>query len=217
MQLSRTEFYQAYNKGTLRLAFVGMSNIGKSYTAKRLAKSHDFTLIEVDRLIWERLDQGSMRDFAKWQGHPYTDGYQERETKSLAMETEATRQALGLNLVGNTLLDTTGSVIYVEPDVLETLTDDWIIVHIKAEDGDLERLRQEYFQTPKPLIWHGHYKRDPDQSEKDSILASYPKLLNARKKRYEDLADVSLTSRFVLQSTTTPDRIFDEIRAQLKR
>ncbi|MGB0908121.1 MAG: hypothetical protein ACPGVT_11555 [Maricaulaceae bacterium] len=215
MRLSRSDFDAAYAGGTLRLAFVGMSNIGKSFTATRLAKSHDFDLIEVDRIIWESLGQGSMADFAAWQGQPYTDNYGPRETQSIAMETDATRKALGLPQTDNALLDTTGSVIYTDEDVLEALKERWLIVHIIAEEKDLERLKSDYFALPKPLIWHGHYAQQDGMTPEESILACYPKLLESRGQAYRDLADVGLPSSFVLDPQTTMDAVMELIAKQL--
>ena len=96
MQLTRADFEKRYAENTLRIAFVGMSNIGKSYTGSRLSKALDFDLIQVDELIWEALGQGSMADFAAWQGQPYSEGYAEREAKSIALESEATAKALNM-------------------------------------------------------------------------------------------------------------------------
>ena len=70
MKLSSTEFETRYGENRLKIAFVGMSNIGKSYTAARLSKTHNFQLVEIDKLIWNELGQDSMTDFAKWQGQP---------------------------------------------------------------------------------------------------------------------------------------------------
>ena len=109
MQLSRAEFERRYAENRLQIALVGMSNIGKSYTAIRLAKAFNFNLIEVDKLIWESLGQGSMADFAAWQGQPYSEGYAEREAKSIVLESDATAKAIA-SPKGNAILDTTGSV-----------------------------------------------------------------------------------------------------------
>ena len=70
MKLTKAEFAERYAKGTLKIAFIGMSNIGKSYTALRLATRYEFNLIEVDKIIWENLGHDSMEAFAQWQGHP---------------------------------------------------------------------------------------------------------------------------------------------------
>lgn len=211
MQLSRTEFDRRYDNGALKIAFIGMSNIGKSYTASRLSKSHDFTLIEVDKLIWEMLGEQSMADFARWQGQPYSDGYSEREAKSIALETDATRKALR-EQGGNQLLDTTGSVIYISDDVLDTLRQNWVIVHIAAESHDLDRLQSDYFALPKPLVWRGKFIRDEKLSPDDNIRQCYPDLLASRKSAYEALADVTLTASFILDPENAMDDIFGAIR-----
>ncbi|WP_371395511.1 shikimate kinase [Fretibacter rubidus] len=214
MQLTRAEFDEHYAAGKLKIAFIGMSNIGKSYTASRLSKSHDFQLVEVDQLIWEELGEQSMADFARWQGQPYSSGYREREAKSIALETKATRKALS-QTDGNQLLDTTGSVIYVEDDVLRSLKNQWLIVHIKAEDRDMARLKSDYFNQPKPLVWRDKFIRDTSMSEQDNIRACYDGLLQSRKAAYAALADITLTSSFILDADTSMDAIFDAMRAPL--
>ena len=214
MQLTRAQFDQRYRSGDLNIAFIGMSNIGKSYTASRLSKSHDFKLTEVDKLIWEELGEQSMADFARWQGQPYSEGYAEREAKSIALETHATRKALA-TADGNQLLDTTGSVIYIDDDVLRALKDQWLIVHIKAEARDIDRLKTDYFDLPKPLIWRDKFVRDTSLSEQDNIRACYDGLLQSRKTAYAALADVTLTSSFILDADKSMDVIFDAIRAPL--
>ena len=136
MELTRAEFDARYAAGTLKVAFIGMSNIGKSYTAMRLATKYNFSLIEVDKIIWENLGHDSMDAFAKWQGHPYTDGYAEREKHSIALETNATRKALKTGK-RNPIIDTTGSVIYTHDDVLKTLQKDFYVVYIEAMEEHL--------------------------------------------------------------------------------
>ncbi len=214
MRLTKAEFNARYAAGKLHIAFIGMSNIGKSYTATRLSKTHNFQLVEVDRLIREELGKGSMADFAAWQGQPYTDGYDDREALSIKLETNATRKAIA-RAMGNTLLDTTGSVIYVDSDVTEKLKRDFLIVHIAAGPEDLERLKEDYFALPKPLVWRGYYKKMDGKTKEDSILDCYPSLLNSRKTAYENLADISLSSSFVLDKITSMEIIFSAIRNQL--
>lgn len=226
MHITRAEFDEKYSKGTLRLAFIGMSNIGKSFTAARLAKSHNFDLIELDRLIWEKLEHGSMADFAAWQGQPYTDGYAAREAVSIELESKAMEKAMSDALkpmppgaeapaANNPLLDTTGSVIYIAPAQLSQLKEDFLILHIAAETRDLDRLKSDYFAHPKPLVWREHYSLKDGMSPEDSVLACYADLLASRKKAYEALADVTLQSRFVLDADITPDMIFSKIRSAL--
>jgi len=211
MQLSRSEFDRLYAENELRIAFIGMSNIGKSFTGSRLSKAYEFELIQVDQLIWENLGHDSMEDFAAWQGQPYSDGYSEREAQSIALESDATAKALGMP-VGNAILDTTGSVIYTKSIVQEKLLTNWYIVHISASSRDVERLKIRYFEHPKPLIWNGHYVRNPEQTADEAILSSYPDLLASRAKNYAALADTTIASDVILDPKNSIADIFEALK-----
>ena len=211
MKLTRTEFDAKYAAGTLKVAFIGMSNIGKSYTAMRLATKYDFSLIEVDKIIWENLGHDSMDAFAEWQGHPYTEGYAEREKYSIALESEATRKALKTE-ARNPIIDTTGSVIYTDEDVLKALRQDYYVVYIEAMDEHVERLKVQYFKQPKPLIWAGHYQKLEGKSEAESILECYTKLLVSRGNAYSSHADATLPSTMILNPDVSIVDIFQTIK-----
>lgn len=211
MQLTHAEFERRFADKSLRIALVGMSNIGKSYTGMRLATRFDFELIEVDKLIWEALGQGSMADFAAWQGQPYSEGYAEREAKSISMESEATAKAISL-ASGNAILDTTGSVIYTDKSVQERLLSNWYIIHISASSEAVERLKIQYFEHPKPLIWNGHYMRKASQTQDEAILTSYPKLLAARAAAYAAMADKTIGSEIILDPAQTIEDIFEALK-----
>ncbi len=214
MRLSRQDFEGKYEAGQLKLAFIGMSNIGKSYTAMRLATHYDFSLIEVDKIIWENLGHDSMDAFAQWQGHPYTEGYSEREKHSIALETKATQKALETDKP-NPAIDTTGSVIYTDEKVLDKLRKSYYVVYIKAMEDHIERLKVQYFKQPKPLIWAGHYKKMDGKTKTESILECYPKLLTSRGKLYSELADVTLPSTMILNSDITIKDIFETLKPTL--
>ncbi len=204
MKLSAKQFRTHHADKTLKIAFVGMSNIGKSHTAKRLASHFKYKLIEVDKLIWERLGHDSMEDFADWQGHPYEEGYAEREALSIEMENHATEQAVTKSK-GATILDTTGSIIYVAPALRRKIKENFYVVHIKAEMSDLERLKWDYFDNPKPLIWGNQYRPKPNLSDRENIFECYPKLLMSRAKEYASMADATVLSRVVLEPDVNED------------
>lgn len=197
MKLTRSQFERLYADGQLKLALIGMSNIGKSYSGMRLATHYDFTLIEVDRLIWDALGETDMDAFAAWQGQPYSDGYDDRERQSIALESKATRKSLTTE-ARNPLLDTTGSVIYTDDDVLDDLRRNWFTVYIEAAPEHLERLKEQYFAQPKPLAWNGHYRKRNGMDETESLLASYPELLTSRHEAYAQLADHRISSLDIL-------------------
>ncbi len=211
MQLTRAEFERRYAENCLQIAFVGMSNIGKSYTGMRLAEAFDFNLIEVDKIIWESLDQGSMADFAAWQGQPYSEGYADRESESIALESDATAKAIAFPK-GNAILDTTGSVIYTDKSVQKKLISYWYIVHISASVGAVEMLREQYFKHPKPLIWNNHYHCKSGQLPDEAILECYPKLLASRAKAYMALADTTIDSDVILDRSSKIEDIYEALK-----
>ena len=211
MELSRDQFEQRYAEGKLQIALVGMSNIGKSYTGMRIATQYDFQLIEVDKLIWEALGQSSMADFAAWQGQPYSEGYADREIKSIALESDATAKAISATS-GNAILDTTGSVIYTNKKVQEKLISDWYVVHISASTDALELLKAQYFKHPKPLIWNGYYNRKAGQTPDEAIMDCYPGLLKSRAEAYSKLADVMIESDLILDPEISVETIFDALK-----
>ena len=211
MELSRAEFDRRYADDELRIALIGMSNIGKSYTGMRLATAFDFKLIEVDKLIRETLGHDDMDAFAAWQGQPYSDGYEAREAESRALESVATQKALDQKS-GNAILDTTGSVIYTDKQVQENLAKDWFIIHISASSDAVERLKTQYFKQPKPLMWNGHYQRKSGQDPDEAILESYPNLLASRAKDYKALADSTIASDVILDPSLTIQDIFERLK-----
>ena len=152
-----------------------------------------------------------MDAFAEWQGHPYTDGYAEREKHSIALETEATRKALKTD-GHNPMIDTTGSVIYTDEDVLKYLRQNYYIVYIEAMEDHLERLKVQYFKHPKPLVWAGHYEKLEGKTKIESILECYPKLLTSRGKAYAQQADATVSSTMILNPDVKIENIFEALK-----
>lgn len=207
MKLTRDDFLERYEKGNLNIALVGMSNIGKSYTAKRLAENYNFNLIEIDKLIQLDMGHKSLVDFAEWQGQPFSKGYAEREGRSIQLETLATKKAI-LSKKNNTLIDTTGSVIYIDNTVLKKLTENFFIVYIQVHNDHLKNLTSQYLSNPKPLIWKNFYRKIPGKTHIESLMLCYPELLNARKKEYEKISDKIISSAKVLNRITSIDDIY---------
>ncbi len=213
MKLSPDEFDLRFNAERLCLAFIGMSNIGKSYTAQRLRKSHGFGLYEVDEAIQHKLGLASMQESADWMGFPYASNYPAREAEYLACESELTAEAFNSKYAAkNMIIDTTGSVIYADKPCLDILRDKAIIVHIQAAPENLAHLEELYFRAPKPLIWAGKYEPKPAEDSKQSLKRCYPALLRSRMDAYNDLADINLPASMLFSDETTPESLMDFIR-----
>jgi len=188
--LSAAEFDSRKAQGQLRIALIGMSNIGKSYTAKRITKADGFESYDVDAQIQAKLGKTSMGAMADWMGHPFTDGYGERSVEYLRLEAEISLAASQGK--DNLILDTTGSVIHIPNEDIISINSNYLIVYIKASEADLETLVDRYFKYPKPTIWGDCYHKVDGKSDLDSLLACYPNLLTLRARLYTKFADITI-------------------------
>ncbi|PHR56817.1 MAG: hypothetical protein COA43_13240 [Robiginitomaculum sp.] len=190
MLLSKDQFDQRLKSNTLRIALVGMSNIGKSHWTRQIVSVHKFTSYEVDTAIQKHLSLSSIRQSARWMGHPFEDGYNDKAAQYLKLEGELTLAAKSLN--GNVILDTTGSVIHLDTDIQTSLNANYLTVYLRANTRAVTTLIKRFKKSPKPLIWGEHYKKHPSLSQMDSLFACYPNLLSARENMYENISDITL-------------------------
>jgi len=191
-QLTRAEFDRHLETGTLRLAFVGMSNVGKSYRAKVLHDECDFFWYRVDQEILQSLGFTSEDEIAAWLGFPNSSTYAERERKYLDAEARYTKvdflDTHGKNLV----FDATGSIIHLGESVIAWLKEYCLIVNIDAGEDSLDVMIRKLTENPKPLVWNGFYAPKDGESEQETLARCYPALLTDRLKKYRRLAHVTI-------------------------
>ncbi len=211
MQLSAAEFKHRLATGEMRLALLGMSNIGKSYLSRILAED-GFNRIDVDAQIQNALALPDMQSIAEWLGQPWESNYAEHSQTYLALETKLTLQSPPC---GNTVLDTTGSVIHIDEDAQAKLKQDWFLVYLKASAADVDMLVQRYFKHPKPTIWADSFEQLGDKSTTQSLLACYPALLETRDRYYSGLADIILPAA-KFENIATGDKILSLILDALR-
>jgi shikimate kinase len=205
VKLSPDAFERRWSNGDLKIALIGMSNIGKSWMSAKLANALGIATVEVDHYIRRELGQESMDDFAQWLGHPNTSGYAKREAKSLALEETATLRALD-DLTAPCILDTTGSVIYC-PESCARLSAETYVVYLRASEKTRKILEALYFSHPKPLNWNGHFEQKMDELFGDAVARSYPKLLDSRDNAYADLSDHTILAEKIYE-TSDPHELF---------
>lgn len=196
MKLSPQEVSTLYQQGSLKIALLGMSNIGKSHFAARLCREFGFKSVEVDSVIQSKLGKSSMNDHAEWLGQPFSEGYAARAATAMELETQAANEAMDICINGdNYVLDAPGSVIYVDAPVLNRLSNEFLNIYVRAEDDDIERLKQLYFTSPKPLIWKDNYNASLGSTPREAVMESYASLLKSRAEHYARLADITLDAR----------------------
>ena len=77
--LTQEEFATHVANGTLRLAFVGMSNAGKSFRSRVLKEGKDFFWYQVDAAIQAKLGFSDMDDISEWLGYPNNENFPEQQ------------------------------------------------------------------------------------------------------------------------------------------
>ncbi len=191
-QLTQNEYSRHIENKTLRLAFIGMSNAGKSYRAKVLRDECGFMWYHVDGEIQKTLGFETMEEISEWLGYPTSNTYIEREQQYLDAEGKHTMidtlDTGGKNLVS----DTTGSVIYVKEPTHNWLEENCLMVNIQVNENAISELINKFFEKPKPVVWQGFFNQKVGESERKALERCYPELLSYRLEKYRAMAHVNI-------------------------
>ena len=187
----------------MKLALVGLSNIGKSFWATALERHLGYRRISCDDRIEQRLASklpppnplspaGTGR-LAAWLGFPYTPGFEQREQEYFVAEMGVTRDATRelAALPGDAVLDTTGSVVYLPDNTVDEIKRSFTVVYLAAELPDIAALAESYAKDPKPLLWMGAYQPEPGEPPAAAMNRCYRVLVNWRARRYGMMAHVT--------------------------
>ena len=185
-----------------RLALVGMSGSGKTFWTGKLAAA-GWQAVGCDDLIEKRLalrlaarGYVGINGVAAWMGWPDSVTYAEREAEYLAEEIAVVDEylsALEKDESGAAMvLDTTGSVIYAQNNILMRLRRQMTVVHLASTEREQELLVRRYLSDPKPVLWRGTFHVKDGETARETVARCYPLLIAARKKSYETLAHCSV-------------------------
>ncbi len=184
----------------MRLALVGMSGAGKTYWSQRLAESGYLHLC-CDDLIAARLgldssdSEESIAVLSEWMGFPWDDGYRDRAQQYRQHEADVLESALAWAPGDGTervVLDTTGSVIYLESGLLGRMRDLFVVLHLETTLEVQEEMAESFISRPTPLIWPEEYGPDLFADELDSLRSLFPRLLQERERLYSDLSHLGV-------------------------
>lgn len=199
-QITKYSFLEKLKNNNLHISLIGMSNIGKSYWSDRLNKL-GFKHICCDDMIEDKLKPElekhgykGKEDMAKWLGQPYAPQFEKNEKKYLSLENETMQEVFNKikNKKQNIVIDTTGSLIHCDNKSIKPVKKNSLVVYIKASEEMKNDMLQKYLDCPKPVVWDNNYKQKDNQSQENALKESYKKLLEAREKLYENLADISI-------------------------
>ncbi len=181
----------------MRISLIGMSNIGKSSCAQLLAEA-GYTHVDCDALIEKRLEAAhegasynGIGDIAGWMGYPYSPQYEKNSALYLKFEGEVMHETLAFlenHRDAPVVIDTTGSVIYLDPALLSKLRSKTRIVYLEPSEEQMQNLFSYYYSNPKPVIWNDCYAPQEGEAPEAALKRCYPALLRARAEKYKNLA-----------------------------
>lgn len=199
-----------------------MSGTGKSYWSKQL-EIKGFKRFCCDDLIEKKLGKEltslgyhGIEDVAKWMGQPFDSQYEKTNTRYLELEQQTLEESLAIieksDENNNIVIDTTGSVIYLDEKVLQKLSQITTIVYLAIPESVKEEMYQLYLREPKPRIWGDSFNRKPGETNLEALKRCYPEWLAYRTKHYEKLAYVTLDYFELRKYAFTVDDFLSKIK-----
>lgn len=212
--MNKTAFDTALHNNALHIAFVGMSNAGKSYRSKTLTQEKGFVWFDIDTQIAQALGLTTVDDVAVWLGNQDAPDFEQKQKQYLALEEQYVLQACSqVGNGGNAVCDTTGSVVHLANDVQQKLKDTFLVVHLDVGEAGIAKMMEKFFAHPKPVMWDGFFTKHEQESLQDALRRSYPLLLQERLRRYNALAHVTVPALALRDQSA--DTVLDMIRAHV--
>lgn len=181
------------------ISLIGMSGSGKTYWSGKLEQK-GFKRICCDDLIEEKLfqelkscGQAGLRDVARWMGQPFDKRYPETSKKYIECERQVMDEILaGINSEQNSVIDTTGSVIYLNKEILDKLAKATWVIYLETPEKYQKIMYKLYLDDPKPVYWGKSFSRREGETNMEALARCYPNLLALRIRQYGKLADITL-------------------------
>ena len=110
------------------------------------------------------------------------------------------------------VVDTTGSLIYLQKKLLNRLRALTNMVHLRLPEEKHEQFFENFINDPKPVIWEGKFNPQKGEPPQNALRRCYKELLSYRNERYSLIADYVLDYSF----HHSPDREVDELLDMMK-
>lgn len=185
------------------ITLIGMSGVGKSYWSSRLEKEAGFKRICCDDLIGEALEKKlvklgvkpDLNSIAKWRGLPYEEKYQANERLQIMNEQEvmeAVCEEIERMESEDIVVDTSGSMVYIDPMVITRLKNHSLMVYIVANEEQVTELYNDEVIFRRPLVWGAAYKQNQNENSTEAMRRCFADLIKWRASQYERWSDISI-------------------------
>lgn len=207
----------------LFISLIGMSGSGKSHWSAKL-QEQGFQRFCCDDLIEAKLGNelkslgySGIQDVARWMGQPYDDQYGRTSKRYLDLEGEVMRQVLeiveGSGNNRSVVVDTTGSVIYLEDTILSKLSAKTRVVYLETPNSARDKMYRLYLADPKPVIWGDSFFIKGGEANLEALGRCYPLLLEHRAEKYAKLAHLALDYHTLHDPSFTVNNFLEKIKA----
>lgn len=211
----------------MQLTLMGMSGCGKSHWSKALARQ-GFQCFSCDDLIEGKLsdclqkqDGLSRMELGEWMGFPFEPGYEDREKRYLAAEQEVVGEIVrdfesgkldrGMDIV----VDSTGSLIYLDGDLLERLKKYTAFVYFHSPQSLWNEMLLLYSSNPRPILWHGAYHTREKETNEKALARCYKDLIISRDRLYSHYADITVSAEGLREGSFNTLDLLKEIQSKL--
>lgn len=208
----------------MRIALIGMSGIGKSHWARKLAEA-GFACLDCDERIAAKLNAdlglplSNVDEVGNWMGLPYEAGFADKEACYLNYETEVLREIvtqLQTNAAPASLvIDLTGSAVYLDPALLAQLRRYITVVYLAITPEVHDQMLARYAQNPRPVLWRGLFLPHPGESDAAALQRCYSHLIDYRVGLYQQFADVELDYRTHRLANLTAEEFVQAVRHKM--
>lgn len=207
------------------ISLIGMSGVGKTTWSQRLEKDAGFTRITCDDIIEKKLGTlltklgySGTDGMAKWMGLPYEEQYIKNSEIYLELERQSLVETLDYicthaNRLNNIVIDTTGSVIYLDESVIQLLKQLTTLVYLETTEHVNQELFNTFVANPKPIYWGYHFNQKHGEEPDEAVKRCFPEVIAYRSQRYAEFAHVTVDYEICRNSTiSTKDFISYIIR-----
>lgn len=217
--LTPTDFDERLRAGELAMTVIGMSNLGKSYWSVRLAEENGFRHLNCDDMIEAELEgvllelgySGGIEDVSRWMGQPYDLQFAENQQIYLDLETKKVQDIADQleqgSLAGNTIVDTTGSVVHTSSELCRRLVSLTTVVYLEATPAMCNDMFESYKAKPKPVVWGDIYQPLRAEPPMEALGRCYKELLAFRTGLYRDMADITIPRETATALSKMPGRL----------
>lgn len=188
----------------MKISLIGMSGVGKSFWSVKLKQEAGFKRICCDDFIRRRFAKklnkmgikNDYRSIAAWKGLPSREAHfrdierMQVEYEQKVMEDVCHR--LEVSSDENIIVDTSGSLVYINDSVIQRLKKLTKMVYIVAGKEQEQELFNDEVIFKQPLVWGDAYRPKPDESREAAMRRCFSDLISWRSKQYERWADISI-------------------------